>query len=173
MIRVAITGPESCGKTSLAENLSRHYGISFIPEFSREFLTKSNGKYSYEDLDVIAKGQVDSVTNFTAEKLLISDTDMVVMYIWSMVVFGKVSPYIQEQLKLQQFDLYVLCDTDVPWTYDPLRENEFDRDDLFERYYKKLRELKVDFIVVKGSAEDRLKDAVKEIDKLITGEKVQ
>jgi nicotinamide riboside kinase len=91
---------------------------------------------------------------------------MVVMYIWSMVVYGKVSSYIQEELKKQQFDLYILCDTDVPWTYDPLRENEFDRDDLFERYYKKLRELKYNFIIVKGSPEQRLQQAVEMIDKM-------
>jgi nicotinamide riboside kinase len=117
-------------------------------------------------LDLIAKGQIESTENFNSGNILISDTDMVVMYIWSMVVYGKVSSYIQNALKEQQFDLYILCDTDVPWTYDPLRENEFDRDDLFERYYKKMRELKYNFIIVKGSPEDRLQQAVQMIDKL-------
>lgn len=166
MIRVAITGPESCGKTSLAEDLAKYYNTQSIPEFSRDFLMKTGGKYSQEDLDTIANGQIKSIENFTSGKILISDTDMVVMYIWSMVVYGKVSQFIQEALKKQQFDLYILCDTDVPWTYDPLRENEFDRDDLFERYYKKLRELKYNFIIVKGSSEQRLQQAIEMIDKL-------
>ena len=166
MIRIAITGPESCGKTSLAEDLAKHYNTEFIPEFSRDFLMQSGGKYSQEDLDTIANGQIKSIENFNSGEILISDTDMVVMYIWSMVVYGKVSSYIQDELKKQQFDLYILCDTDVPWTYDPLRENEFDRDDLFERYYKKLRELKYNFIIVKGSPELRLQQAVEMIDKM-------
>lgn len=166
MIRIAITGPESCGKTSLAEDLAKHYNTHSIPEFSRDFLMQTGGKYVQEDLDIIAKGQIESIENFKSGKVLISDTDMVVMYIWSMVVYGKVSPLIQEALKKQQFDLYILCDTDVPWTYDPLRENEFDRDDLFERYYKKLRELKYNFIIVKGSSEQRLQQAVEMVDKM-------
>lgn len=166
MIRIAITGPESCGKTSLADAVAKHYQTDFVPEFSREFLMQSGGKYSQNDLDIIAKGQIESIKNSGANKILISDTDMVVMYIWSMVVYGKVSPFIQDALKNQQFDLYILCDTDVAWTYDPLRENEFDRDDLFERYYKKLRELKYNFIIVKGAPELRLKEAVEVIDRL-------
>lgn len=160
MIRIAVTGPESCGKTSLAEDLARALNTEFIPEFSRHYLTHLNRKYTFEDLDIIAQGQVNAVNQFSGNDFLISDTDMVVMYIWSMVVYGKVSPYIEAELKKQRFDLYVLCDTDVPWTYDPLRENEYDRDDLFRKYYKKLRELKYHFIVVNGTPEQRLQQVM-------------
>jgi NadR type nicotinamide-nucleotide adenylyltransferase len=166
MIRIAITGPESCGKTSLAEDLARALNTEFVPEFSREYLTNLNRKYTFEDLDLIARGQVNSIKNFDGKKHLIADTDMVVMYIWSMVVYGKVSPLIETELKKQQFDLYVLCDTDVPWSFDPLRENEFDRDDLFRQYYKKLRELKYNFIVVSGPPEQRLNQVLQAISKL-------
>ncbi|MBI3135243.1 MAG: ATP-binding protein [Bacteroidetes bacterium] len=166
MIRVAITGPESCGKTSLAEALAAHYKTTFVPEYSREFLMQSGGKYSQEDLDTIATGQQESIQNFTNGPLLISDTDMIVMYIWSVVVYGKASPLIQKLVQQQVFDLYILCDTDVPWTYDPLRENEYDRDELFKSYYKKMRELNLNFIIVRGAAEERLQAAVKAIDTL-------
>ncbi len=156
MIRIAVTGPESCGKTSLAEEMARALNTEFIPEFSREYLTNLNRKYTFEDLDVIAQGQLNAVNQFNGNDFLIADTDMVVMYIWSMVVYGKVSPFIETELKKQQFDLYVLCDTDVPWSFDPLRENEYDRDDLFRQYYKKLRELKYHFVVVNGTPQERL-----------------
>lgn len=166
MIRIAITGPESCGKTSLAEALAAHYQTPFVAEYAREFLTATNGKYTQTDLDLIAAGQLKSLNQFNGD-LLIADTDMLVMYIWSMVVFGSVSAQIQTALNQQKFDLYILCDTDVPWTYDPLRENEYDRDELFERYYKKMRELKLNFIIVKGSATERLQQAVQAIQVLM------
>jgi NadR type nicotinamide-nucleotide adenylyltransferase len=167
MIRIAITGPESCGKTSLAEDLANHYRTTCIPEFARAYLMKTNGKYTQEDLDTIAKGQLESIENFNSGEILISDTEMLVMFIWSSFVFGNVSPYIQSALSRQQFDLYILCDTDVPWVFDPLRENEFDREELFHRYYKKIRELKYPFILVKGSPENRLQQAVSVIDTLM------
>jgi len=170
MIRIAITGPESCGKTSLSEDLAAHYKAGYVPEFARNYLLERNGKYVYEDLDQIAIGQVQAIQQQLEQEqeknLLIVDTEMLVMYIWSMVVFGKVSPLIQKLLAEQKFDLYILCDTDIPWQYDPLRENEYDRDDLFQRYYKKMRELKLNFIIVKGPAEARLNEAVKAIDAL-------
>jgi NadR type nicotinamide-nucleotide adenylyltransferase len=166
MMRVAITGPESCGKTSLSEDLARHYKTTFVPEFSRHFLLERHGKYSYEDLEEIAEGQLHSIAVAQPDFILLVDTEMLVMTIWSQVVFGKVSPFITNALKQQHFDLYILCDTDIPWVYDPLRENEYDRDDLFQRYYKKMRELKLNFIIVKGTAEERLKQAIQAIDQL-------
>lgn len=165
MKKIAITGPESCGKTSLAEALANHCNVDFIPEFAREYLLKKNGKYSYEDLEIIAEGQIKSIENFKGD-FLISDTEMSVMYIWSKVVFGKVSSFIAEELKKQHFDLYILCDTDVPWHYDPLRENEHDREELFHLYYKLLRDLKVNFIIVRGDEKTRLQQAISAIEKL-------
>src|SRR5688500_11412513 len=101
MIRIAITGPESCGKTSLTEDLAQHYGVEFVPEFARNYLLAQDGKYTFEDLDEIAKGQLETILQQQEQDLLLVDTDMLVMYIWSKVVFQKVSPLIQNALKEQ------------------------------------------------------------------------
>lgn len=163
MLRIAITGPESSGKTKLASDLANHFNVEFIPEFAREYLLAQNGNYDYSDLDKIADGQLKSIEEAKQNNPLIVDTEMLVMYIWSRVKFGNVSSLVQKNLAEQKFDLYILCDIDIPWENDPLRENEYDRDDLFQLYYKKLRELKVNFIFVKGSTEERLAEAVKAI----------
>ena len=167
MPRIAITGPESSGKTKLASDLANHFGVDFVPEFAREYLLAQNCEYNFSHLDKIAEGQLNSIENERQVKPLIVDTEMLVMYIWSHVKFGKVSSLIQEKLKEQKFDLYILCDIDIPWEHDPLRENEFDRDDLFQLYYKKLRELKVNFIIVKGNPEERIANAIASINALL------
>lgn len=160
MTRLAITGPESSGKTKLAEDLAKHFGVSYVPEFAREYLLAIDRSYTASDLEKIADGQMAQIENAKNNKLLIVDTEMVVMHIWSKVVFGNVSKSIEQKLASQKFDLYILCDTDIPWEPDPLRENEFDREDLFQIYYKKLRELKYNFIIVKGNPEERLMQVV-------------
>jgi len=156
MTRIAITGPESSGKTNLANDLANHFKVEFVPEFAREYLLAQNGAYDFSDLDKIAEGQIKSIEKAQHYHPLIVDTEMLVMYIWSRVRFGKVSSFVQQKLIEQKFDLYILCDIDIPWEDDPLRENEYDRDDLLQHYYKKLRERKVNFIVVKGNPEERL-----------------
>lgn len=165
MKRIAITGPESCGKTSLSEAIAEYYQTDFVPEFAREYLLAQNGQYDFHDLDIITQGQLNLMEQAQGE-IRIFDTEMLVMYIWSLVRFNQISPLIEQALKVQKIDLYILCDTDIPWTYDPLRENEYDRDDLFRLYYKKLRELKVNFIIAQGSPEQRLKTSVEAIAKL-------
>ena len=163
MRHIAITGPESSGKTKLAEDLAKYFGITYVPEFAREYLMALDRPYTADDLEKIAVGQIALIENAKENNLLIVDTEMVVMHTWSKVVFGKVSDLIQKKLYEQNFDLYLLCDIDIPWEYDPLRENEFDREDLFQVYYKKLRELKYNFIIVQGTPEERLKQAIKAI----------
>ena len=168
MPRIAITGPESSGKTKLASDLANHFNVEFVPEFARVYLLAQNGIYDYSDLDKIAEGQINSIEKARQNNPLIVDTEMLVMYIWSRIKFGNVSSLVQKNLTEQKFDLYILCDIDIPWENDPLRENEYDRDDLFRLYYKKLRELKVNFIIVKGSPEERLAEAFASIDALRT-----
>ena len=56
--KIAIIGPESTGKSSLCQRLAEHYQTEWCPEYAREFLLNLGRKYNYDDLLVIAKGQV-------------------------------------------------------------------------------------------------------------------
>lgn len=109
MIRIAITGPESSGKTTLCRSLSEHLNVSFVPEFARSYLEKTNGEYDYPDLNKIAMGQLERVKSSNSE-VVISDSDFSVLEIWSQYKYGSVSAYIQELVKQDLFDyiFYVL-----------------------------------------------------------------
>ena len=169
MFKIAITGPESTGKSTLAEKLAHHYKTDFVPEYSRTYLENFEGRYTEDDVVEIAKGQHNLILEEEkkSSKILIADTEIVVCKIWVEYVFKHSNKIIDEILKQQDFDLYLLCDIDLPWTYDPLRENPNidERKELFEIYRNTLEQMKVPFEIVSGDDEVRVNNAIKVIEK--------
>jgi NadR type nicotinamide-nucleotide adenylyltransferase len=161
MIRIAITGPESSGKTTLAEQLALQTNGTWIPEFAREFLEKLNRPYTQYDLDTIAKGQLLAWENAPVSSLQICDTDMTVMKVWSDFKFGTCSSFILEALNQQTFDHYFLCQPDIEWEEDTLREHPEQRVELFELYLAELKVRNLSFTVIGGSLEERLVKCLK------------
>lgn len=159
--KIAFTGPECSGKTTLSTWLALELDCTYSPEFAREYLSKKS-KYTQEDLDEIAQGQFVSNT-----KKDISDTEMLVMEIWSKVKYGQVSEKITTLLHEQHFDLYFLCRPDFAWEQDPLRENPYDREQLFEQYVERLLALNIPFEVLEGSIEKRQQKILNVLEKRI------
>lgn len=164
-IKIAFTGPESSGKTTLANLIAEFYTTSFISEYAREFL-KDKKDYSQEDLDTIAKKQV-ALCKGSLNPLLISDTEMLVMYIWSLEKFKNVSPTIQLLLEEQNFDHLFLCAPDIPWEKDELRENPLDRERLFVLYEELLTKNNCSFSILRGSLNQRIIACKKQIELLL------
>jgi nicotinamide riboside kinase len=48
--RIAVTGPESTGKSLLTEQLARHYNTVWVPEFARSYLEKLGRPYDEDDI---------------------------------------------------------------------------------------------------------------------------
>lgn len=159
--RIAITGPESTGKSTLAIDLARHYETVYVPEVSRKYLNKLERPYNYQDIEIIAKHQLKKENELGAQanQLLFCDTDMLVNKIWCDVKFGKCHPWIEEAVESHLYDFYLLCKPDLKWEFDPLREDENKRGELFEIYLKELEDRKLPFEVISGT--DRLELAVK------------
>jgi nicotinamide riboside kinase len=164
-LKIAFTGPESSGKTTMAELIAKAYSSSFIPEYAREFL-KDKTTYTLADLDVIAKQQVE-LCKASKNKLLISDTEMAVMLIWSKEKFKEVSPTIQSYWKAQDFDHLFLCAPDIPWEADKLRENPLDRERLFVLYEELLTKNNCSFSILRGSLNQRIIDCKKQMELLL------
>ena len=169
MFKIAITGPESTGKSTLSEKLAHHYNTNFVPEYSRTYFENFEGQYTENDVVEIAKGQHNLIIEEEkkSSKILIADTEIVVCKIWVEYVFKHSNKVIDEILKQQDFDLYLLCDIDLPWVYDPLRENPDidERKELFKIYRNTLEQMKVPFEIVSGDDEVRVNNAIKVIEK--------
>ena len=123
--KIVVTGPESTGKSTLCEQLATYFKTKWVPEYAREYLIKLKRPYTYDDLLVIAKGQLEQEDRITASSeapLLFIDTDMYVMKVWCEYVFGKCHSFILDEIAKRNYDVYLLCNTDLPWVADELRE---------------------------------------------------
>lgn len=169
MIRIAITGPESTGKSWLAENLAKSYHTSWVPEYAREYLKKLNRPYAYDDILAIARGQMASedLALQSTDKFLFSDTECLVTKIWCDVKYKRCHPWIIDQIERRPYDLYLLCNIDLPWQPDPQREHPHLREYLFDLYYAELNDRKLPFGIVNGSGEARLACATEIISRVL------
>ena len=169
MISIAIVGPESTGKTTLAESLATHYETIWVPEYAREYLSEQGGQYDQSDLLKIAKRQIDLEKKYRkrAKDLIFLDTDLFVLKVWSQVKYGHCDPWVAQQLQMHRADAYLLTYFDIPYEEDPLREHPEMRPELFDMYDAELRAHGVNYKVVRGNANERLEQAVRYINTII------
>lgn len=165
MKKVVIIGPESTGKSTLTQQLATHYNTAWCPEFAREYLKENGTDYSFEDLLNIARGQLILEDNMLARArndLYFIDTDMYVMKIWCEVAFNNCHTWILKQIAVRHYDLIFLCDTDLPWVRDDLREypDLKTRQRIFKMYKALLVTQKVRWAVISGSYSERLQTAL-------------
>ena len=172
MKKIVIIGPESTGKSTLCEQLAAHYKTVWCPEYAREYLETNGKAYSYEDLLSIAKGQLaleDETALNAMNSLFFVDTNMYVMQVWCEYVFNKCHQYIIDKIVERKYDLYLLCDVDLPWSFDELREypDEQPRKELFRYYHELMINQSTPWVNISGSYDERLKKAIAAVDKII------
>jgi nicotinamide riboside kinase len=168
MIRIAITGPECCGKSTLCNWLSeRIFDARVVKEYAREYLQKKGNNYAYsqEDVLLIARKTSELLTKAfkSHSDALIVDTDFYVLDIWWRERYGESNEEISLMKETYDFDLYLVCQPDLPWESDPLRENEKDRDRLFALYMEDLFNDGKTVEVVKGTGELRMQEVLEKI----------
>ncbi len=168
IIKIAITGPESTGKSTLCKHLAYHYRTTWVPEFAREYIGQLNRPYQYEDLLEIAKGQFESQRHKLkyTDRYLICDTELLVIKIWSEHKYGKVDPFILREYQKQNFDLYLLSDIDLPWKFDPQREHPDKRQFFFKWFEKELKAKQANYRIISGKEEERLQMAIHFIEQI-------
>lgn len=169
-----MTGPESCGKTTLATRLSATLRLPLVPEVSREYLSQklsADGHFNYSETELLEIASEQNSLELRAVDmdpgLLLCDTDLLVIIIWSEVRFGHCHQWIldtfADRLGANKRH-YLLCDYDVPWQPDPLRENADGRGELFELYRQKLEFYQLPYTVMSGDIPTRLDAAMAVLD---------
>jgi nicotinamide riboside kinase len=89
---------------------------------------------------------------------------MLVTKVWSTFKFDRCDPWIEEKLLAQHYGLYLLCNIDLPWQQDPLREHPHKRKELFEIYNIELDEMKVEYKIISGTGDARLRNAISAVE---------
>lgn len=170
MRRIVVTGPECSGKSVLSAALARHYGVHWVPEMARPFLEQLDRPYAEADLRTIAELQLRAEEACRLQQpgasVLICDTDLVTIRIWGEEKFGRSDRWVVQHTEQRHYDLWLLCAPDIPWVYDPQRENPFDRDRLFEVYKDLLERSGKPFVRIHGESPQRLQLAVEAIGNL-------
>jgi nicotinamide riboside kinase len=170
MIRIVLTGPECTGKSTLAVQLARHYNTLSIPEYARIYVSALTRPYTYSDVEHIAATQVRQQEEYSvlANKILFLDTYLIITKVWFDVVFHRSPGWIKKALSRKDIQLYLLCNTDIPWEPDPVRENGGSRRDiLMELYKKELETWGCHYQIVTGTGEIRLQNAIGLVDDFI------
>ena len=172
MKKVVVIGPESTGKSTLCEQLAQSYKTTWVPEYAREYLTVNGMNYTFEDLLTIAQGQVALEESYIEKAknapLLFIDTDQYVMKVWGEFVFGKCHQWTLDQITKRKYDLYLLCNIDLPWAYDVLREypDPGPREELYNIYRNILLHQSVPWVEISGNYDERFQKAINAVNDL-------
>jgi len=174
VVKVVLFGPESTGKTTLSQQLARHYNTVWTPEYAREYLQDkwNNTRKTCEASDIIpiAVGQMKLENDLAkkADKVLICDTDLLETKVYSQEYYGGfVDKKLDKAAKENQYDLYLLTYIDTPWEADDLRDRPEQREEMFRAFEQALKDHNKNYILLKGDKKTRLKKAVKAIDKIL------
>lgn len=168
MIKIAVIGPESTGKSTLSEQLARHYGTVWVPEYARYYCAYLKKEAVLQDEINMFYGQIaleDSLIPL-AKDLLICDVTILNIKVYCEEFFGECPDFVAEEIKRRRYDLYLLTDIDMPWEDDPLRGLQHRRPYFFELYKKELEALGAVYRVVSGLGDKRLQCAIDIIDSL-------
>jgi nicotinamide riboside kinase len=166
-VKIVITGPESTGKSSLAIHLANYYNGEYIPEYAREYIEQLHHHYTFNDVEHIAQNQWQQMqlANKTQKPIVFFDTYLIITKVWFDVVFEKIPAWIDEALRQSPIDMFLLCNTDLPWEPDPVRENGGKmRDILFEKYQKEIEYYGFPYQIIKGNGNERIQNAQRVLD---------
>ncbi len=140
----------------LATWLSEEIGYKLVPEVARPYLEMRHIVPNYDDVCTIGLLQYWEEKNAQSQyENVICDTDLLTIIVWLEDKFGKVDPNFYDRWHASNVDMYFLGVPDVPWIPDPLRENPFDRDRLYEIYVAKLEAAQKPFLPLSGDWENR------------------
>lgn len=162
--RIVVTGPESTGKTILAQALAQKLGAAWIPEYARYYVENLNRPYNYDDVVRIARYQIAQEAEYSSrirKGVLIFDTWLIITKVWFDLVFGICPEWVSDHIRSSKIDLFLVCNTDLPWIEDPVRENGGEkREQLLELYCKEIHSFGFEYELVNGIGDVRTENAM-------------
>ena len=96
------------------------------------------------------------------------DTDMHVMKVWAEFVFNRCHNWILNRIAERRYDLYLLCNIDLPWMEDPLREHPDQkiRQKLFLHYRDMMIHQSAPWQIISGNYDERFAKGVAAVNSL-------
>lgn len=162
--KIAIIGPESTGKSTLAAQLAKALGTVWVPEYAREYIYTLDRPYVQHDLLNIAKSHyaLEKKLANMAKGFLILDTTLTIIRVWSEHKYKNCHEWILQKEKELQYDLHIVCDIDIPWEPDPQREHPHLRDYFLDIYLAHAK-ANPPYLLVSGDEQKRLEMALEAV----------
>ena len=187
--RVCVFGAESTGKTTLCETLADYFQTRWVPEYARIHLAHKAHRLDssqlavsehapvpieFDDIDSIARGQIASEDAIArdANRVLICDSDLLLTQIWSETLFGRCPQWIRDTARQRHYDLYLVCEPDVPWVADVFRYKPDDRMAFHQHCLRLLESNQRNVITLNGSWKQRTTSAIAAVDALLEDDSV-
>jgi NadR type nicotinamide-nucleotide adenylyltransferase len=129
-LRIVLFGPESTGKSTLAERLAARFSAPWSAEYVREYWDTHGGVITAADLDAIARGQVAGedaaaqTASASGARVVFHDTDLLTCTVWDDLLFPGACPeWVRTEAarRARATELFLFCDSDMPWAPDPQR----------------------------------------------------
>jgi NadR type nicotinamide-nucleotide adenylyltransferase len=167
--RIVLTGSESTGKTTVAAELSRHYGGAFVPEFVRSYAAALQRPLDFSDHGPIARGQIALEDEHIAHAtgIVIQDTDLLSTVVYCRHYFGRCPSWIEDAAAARTPALYLVCQPDIPWVADGVRDRGERRDEMQRLFAEAVAAAGAPSLELSGTLDERLTRAIGAIDRLV------
>lgn len=160
--RIVVTGSECTGKTSLAQFLGEELRAPTVPEYARAYAERVGRELGPLDVEPIARGQMlaeDEVLR-THAPMVVLDTDLVSTVVYAEHYYGSAAPWIAHEAQRRLGDLYLLCDIDLPWVPDGIRDQPRQRPQIHQRFREQLARWDANVATVRGIGDARRASAL-------------
>ncbi len=158
--KIGLIGSESCGKSTLSQQLAEYYSGIYVPEYAREYVEQLTQPYTFSDVCNIAKRQIEQLTEIYQTNFIFFDTELIITKVWFLDKYNCVPDFLEEALKNNPIEFYLLLEPDLPFEQDPVRENPHRREELFLWYKQELEYYGFNYKTVDGIGDFRLKKAI-------------
>lgn len=159
LLKIAVVGPESTGKSTMVQYLSKMFDSAYTPEYARYYCKNLQNQYSLQDETNMFYGQIaleEAITSQLRNNILICDTTILTVKIWCDHLFKHTPEEVISEIHQRRYDLYLLMDIDLPWENDPLRDFPDQREYFMAVWEKELDNLNARYEIISGIGNERL-----------------
>ncbi|WP_037495494.1 AAA family ATPase [Sphingobacterium deserti] len=167
--KIAVVGPESTGKSTVAKFLADQFNTVCVPEYARYYCEDLNKQYTLQDEVNMYHGQralEHALLPLAQNNMLVCDTTILTVKIWCDHLFGDTPKEVTDEIKRVKYDYYLLMDIDLPWEDDPLRDFPQQREHFMAVWKKELDALGASYDIISGTGHERLDNSLHAINSI-------